>query len=145
MPIFAQAAASAAGNGFDMKRIILIMSILSMFGLGSCAQDRAFESVSVTGFEAAVSDSTVVLVDVRTAAEHAQGFIPGTVANIDVLGDDFAEKAAKLPSDKTIAIYCRSGNRSKTAARILVDKGYKVVELASGFNGWVSAGKEVSR
>ena len=61
------------------------------------------------------------------------------------LGDDFAEKAAKLPSDKTIAIYCRSGNRSKTAARILVDKGYKVVELASGFNGWVAAGKEVSR
>ena len=46
---------------------------------------------------------------------------------------------------KIVALYCRSGNRSKTAARILADKGYEVIELGTGFRGWVAAGKDVMR
>ena len=37
---------------------------------------------------------------------------------------------------------CRSGNRSKNAARILAEKGYEVVELGTGFRGWSAAGKK---
>jgi rhodanese-related sulfurtransferase len=46
-----------------------------------------------------------------------------------------------LPKDKSVALYCRSGNRSKRAAKILAENGYDVVELATGYNGWVAAGK----
>ena len=35
------------------------------------------------------------------------------------------------------------GNRSKNAARILAENGYEVVELGTGFRGWVAAGKKI--
>ena len=81
-----------------------------------------------------------------SADNHLQGFIPGTDLNIDVLEDSFASEAvAKLPKGAPVALYCRSGNRSKSAARILSSKGYSVIELGSGFNGWVSSGRKVSK
>ena len=93
-----------------------------------------------------MEQNDVVLLDVRTAAEHSAGYIPGTDFNIDVLNDDFTSTALKLlPKDKVIALYCRSGNRSKKAASILSSNGYEVVELGSGFNGWYEAGMKIER
>lgn len=68
------------------------------------------------------------------------------VFNIDVLKDDFESRAvAALPKDKTIAVNCRSGKRSKNAARILVKNGFMVIELDSGYNGWVSQGMPITK
>ena len=128
----------------EMKRIILILIMgFSFFGLFSFfAQTNKYKTVGVDEFEKFIADTTVTILDVRTAAEHAEGFIPGTQYNIDVLEDTFAEIATEaLPKDRPIALYCRSGNRSKKAARILAEKGYQVVELGPGFRGWQSAGK----
>lgn len=53
--------------------------------------------------------------------------------------EDFESKAkSALPKNKTIALYCRSGRRSKNAAKILTANGYTVVEQNSGYKGWVS-------
>ena len=71
----------------------------------------------------------MTVLDVRTTAEHDEGYIPGTDFNIDVLEGSFTKIATeKLPKDKPVALYCHSGNSSKTAARILVDKGYEADE-----------------
>ncbi|MGM9735461.1 MAG: rhodanese-like domain-containing protein [Candidatus Cryptobacteroides sp.] len=125
-----------------MRRII-IMSILSaIFGLTGCnAQTKSFKSVNVDEFAKIITDSTVVRLDVRTPEEYAQGHIDKAI-NIDVLNPDFKDNAtSSLPKDRTIALYCRSGNRSKTAAKVLSENGYKVIELESGYNGWLRAGK----
>ena len=115
----------------------------SFFGL--FGQTNKFKTVDVNEFEKFIADTAVVLLDVRTAAEHAEGSIPGTHFNIDVLEDTYTKVATEtLPKDKPVALYCRSGNHSKKAARILVDKGYEVVELGTGFRGWVAAGKKVA-
>lgn len=114
----------------------------SFFGL--FAQTAKFKTVDVTGFAKAVADTSYVVLDVRTQAEHAEGHIPGTHFNIDVLEDSFTETSLKtLSKDKPVALYCRSGNRSKNAARILAENGYEVLELGTGFRGWVAAGKDV--
>ena len=128
-----------------MKRIILTfvmcLSFSWLFG-----QTNNFETVSADEFEKFIADSAVVVLDVRTEAEHSEGFIPGTHYNIDVLEDRFTKVATEtLPKDKPIALYCRSGNRSKSAARILAENGYQVVELGTGFRGWQSAGKEIAK
>lgn len=119
----------------------------SFFGLFSFfAQTNKYKTVGVDEFEKFIADTTVTILDVRTAAEHAEGFIPGTQYNIDVLEDTFAEIATEaLPKDRPIALYCRSGNRSKKAARILAEKGYQVVELGPGFRGWQSAEKKIAK
>ena len=114
----------------------------SFFGL--FGQTDKFKTVDVTEFAKAVADTSCVVLDVRTPTEHAEGHIPGTHFNIDVLEDSYTEIALKtLPMGKPVALYCRSGNRSKNAARILAENGYQVLELGTGFRGWVAAGKEV--
>ena len=114
----------------------------SFFGL--FAQAQKFKTVDVAEFAKAVADTSYVVVDVRTPAEHAEGHIPGTYFNIDVLEDSYTETALKvLPKDKPVALYCRSGNRSKNAARILAQHGYQVLELGTGFRGWTAEGKKV--
>ena len=55
------------------------------------------------------------------------------------------QDANKKILKNTIALYCRSGNRSKRAASSLSSKGYRVIELATGYNGWLQAGKPVAK
>ena len=127
-----------------MKRIILTLIMgFSLFGL--FGQTNDFKIVDANEFAKYIQDKNVTVLDVRTPAEHAEGYIPGTDFNIDVLEDSYTKIATeKLPKDMPVALYCRSGNRSKKAARILVDKGYEVVELGTGFRGWVAAGEKVA-
>lgn len=107
------------------------------------AQALAFKSLSVEEFEEAIQDENVIRLDVRSADEYAEGHIEGT-KNIDVLQSTFKKIATEtLPKDKTIALYCRSGKRSKTAAGMLSKLGYNVIELSTGFNGWTEAGKPI--
>lgn len=129
-----------------MIKKILITIIMSFSFFGLSGQTDKFKTVDVAEFAKAVSDTSYVVLDVRTSAEHAEGHIPGTHFNIDVLEDSYTETALKmLPMDKPVALYCRSGNRSKNAARILVEKGYQVLELGTGFRGWVAADKPIEK
>lgn len=127
-----------------MKRVILTLIMMFSFS-GLFAQTNNFKRVGVDEFEKIIADTSVITLDVRTAEEHASGFIPETQYNIDVTEETFEKIAtATLPKDRPIALYCRSGNRSQRAARILVDNGYQVVELDVGFRGWQMAGKGVA-
>lgn len=123
-------------------RKIAVMSLFStIIGLFGCtAQSSKFATEDVEEFAKVIADTAVVRLDVRTPQEYAEGHIEGAI-NIDVLSDGFVAEASKLPADRTIALYCRSGNRSKKAAAILADKGYKVIELATGYKGWTRSGK----
>ena len=103
-----------------------------------------FRSVSVEEFAQVIADTNVVVLDVRRLEEHEAGHIAGTTLHIDVLLPSFDSLAvASIKPESTVALYCRSGNRSKRAASVLAAKGYRVIELATGYNGWVQAGKEV--
>ena len=128
-----------------MRKIFMIISAVLCNLLGCTAQQQNFESLDVEAFEKVISDTSVVRLDVRSIDEYASGHIAKAI-NIDVMKDDFKTKATSLlPKDKTIALYCRSGRRSKKAAGILSENGYKVIELHSGISGWINAGKEIVR
>ena len=95
--------------------------------------------MEVKEFVELIADSNVVILDVRKADEFTEGHIKGAVL-IDQFQSDFVEQAkAKLPKDKTIAIYCRSGRRSANAAGKLADIGYKCVNLKGGILAWKEA------
>ena len=128
-----------------MRKIFMIISAILCNLLGCTAQQQKFESLDAEAFEKVISDTSVVRLDVRSIDEYASGHIAKAI-NIDVMKDDFTTKATSLlPKDKTIALYCRSGRRSKKAAGILVENGYKVIELNSGISGWINAQKEIVR
>ena len=74
-------------------------------------------------------------IDVRTPEEFSEGHIPGAI-NIDVKGEGFDEKVAQLDKSQPVAIYCRSGRRSKLAAERMANAGFKVTELSEGILSW---------
>ncbi len=125
----------------------LFASICLLFSsFFSCQQEGgSFESLSVGDFADVISDPDVQRLDVRTVAEYSEGHIPGSV-NVNVLDESFAAVAdSVLQPSRPVALYCRSGKRSKKAARILSEKGFKVYELSTGFNGWIEAGQTVEK
>lgn len=76
----------------------------------------------------------VVILDVRTKTEYIEGHIKDAI-NIPL--DSIREENKKLPNkDAIILVYCRSGNRSKTAAEKLVSYGYTNVYDFGGILDW---------
>lgn len=121
----------------------LLTCLLAVLGLNTACGQQNFENADVAGFAELVADSSVVVLDVRTASEYAEGHIEGSI-NIDQGQSDFMEKVrAALPADRKIAIYCRSGRRSANAAGRLADEGYLCVNLKGGIIAWKESGKPV--
>ena len=124
-----------------MKR--MMTCLLAMLGLTACSQEN-FENTDVTGFEELLNEPNTIVLDVRTAEEYAESHIAGAV-NIDQAQSDFlAEAKAKLSVDKTVAVYCRSGRRSASAAGRLAAEGFRCVNLTGGILAWKEAGKPVT-
>jgi rhodanese-related sulfurtransferase len=76
-----------------------------------------------------------VLLDVRTADEHARGAIPGSV-HIPV--DDLRGRLDEIP-EGPVVVYCAAGVRGHTATRLLVQSGRDARNLDGGYKTW-SAG-----
>lgn len=104
-----------------------------------------YVSLNVDEFAKQINSKNVVVVDVRTAKEYAEGHLKGAL-NL-VWGNDFEAQVTKanLCQKKTVAVYCRSGRRSKAAADALVKMGYSVIELDKGILGWLQAGKTIEK
>ena len=117
--------------------------LLAALGLTTACGQQNFENSDVQGFAELIADMNVVVLDVRTAAEFAEGHIQGAIL-IDQGQSDFVLKAkAVLPVDKKIAVYCRSGRRSANAAGRLADVGYRCVNLKGGIIAWQEANMPV--
>lgn len=126
-------------------KFLVVMAAMCLFSAeaSGCGRENGVRSVSVEAFEADIKSDGAQIVDVRTAEEFRAGHIEGAV-NIDVQSSDFQERMEKeLSKDKTVYVYCRSGRRSLTAADILADHGYKVVNLKGGIIEWTEEGRPV--
>ena len=76
-----------------------------------------------------------VILDVRRQDEYDAGHIPGAILiPNESIGTERPEELPDL--DQIILIYCRSGNRSKQAAKKLADLGYTNVYEFGGINEW---------
>tara|TARA_B100001059_G_scaffold153860_1_gene153489 strand:+ start:685 stop:1122 length:438 start_codon:yes stop_codon:yes gene_type:complete len=93
--------------------------------------------VNVAAFAALIDTSeTGLLLDVRTDREFAMGHIRGA-AQIDFYRDDFQEELAKLDPNVPVYVYCRSGNRSGQAAKMMKSMRFKTVyNLEGGIGAW---------
>ena len=78
-------------------------------------------------------------VDVRTPEEVADGTIEGAI-NIDYNGPDFIEQFSALDKDQPVYLFCRSGNRSGKATKLLIKEGYKeIYDLKGGYLAFEAA------
>ena len=85
----------------------------------------------------------LVILDIRTPKEYAEGHIDGATL-IDFYRDDFAEQIAALDRDDPYVLYCRSGNRSQQARSLMAELGFTdVADVDGGIVGWQAAGLPV--
>lgn len=116
-----------------LRHFALIIAFVG--ALIGCSAGSHFTSLEVDAFGAEIQKPGTQLVDVRTPAEYNSAHIPGAI-NIDVTADDFEQNIRVLNKKQPVAVYCRSGRRSKTAAEILAKADYRVIELNGGIISW---------
>jgi len=76
------------------------------------------------------------LLDVREPWEWAVGSLAGHGARLVPL-DELGARLSEIPRDRPVIAYCRSGQRSRTAARRLADAGYgEVSSMRGGIRAW---------
>ena len=121
-----------------MKKVIaLIGSILLLAG---CSSSSSAVDLGVKEFSAKVAEAGVITLDVRTPGEFMGGFIQGA-QNIDFQSGNFENEIATLDKNATYAVYCRSGNRSGQAVKVMHDAGFhNVYNLNGGVIDWTNAG-----
>lgn len=73
------------------------------------------------------------LLDVREKQEMREGYISG--AKLIPLGQ-LGERMHELPKDRDIVCLCRSGNRSRSAAKKLIAAGYSASNMKGGMLAW---------
>jgi len=107
-----------------------------MFGLFN-TKPKTYQDIDAAEFRELMKEKKAAqIVDVRSDMEYRQGHIPGSKL-INMMSGDFDEQLMKLPKDKKILLYCRSGNRSGMAAQKLGDAGYEnVYNLRGGLMYW---------
>jgi rhodanese-related sulfurtransferase len=80
-----------------------------------------------------LSDTNIVMIDVRTPSEIKEGYIPGADLFIDYNGGNFENDIQKLDKSKTYIMYCRSGGRSGKASSYMINNGFiNVYNLEGG-------------
>jgi hydroxyacylglutathione hydrolase len=87
--------------------------------------------------ERLASPEPPILIDVRASRERQQKYIEGSLSMpLNHLG----ERAAELPKDRALLVYCAGGYRSSIAASLLQQRGFAAVqEIAGGVTAWDSA------
>lgn len=106
--------------------------------LAGCGQqtDATYRQISQEEAKEMMDAGDAVVLDVREQSEYDEGHIPGAVL-LPVGSIDEDTAAAVIPEKSaTVLVYCRSGNRSKTAAAALAELGYTDVCEFGGINTW---------
>ena len=115
----------------NKKKILpLFLSALALTACSSSGSEASFEQLTMyKALSQMAKEENFILLDVRTMEEYNDGHIPGA---INIANESIGkEEILQLPDkNQRIYVYCRSGNRSKQAAKKLVKLGYtNIIEI----------------
>jgi rhodanese-related sulfurtransferase len=111
-----------------------------------------FNSIDVKEAKKMLEEGNVFVLDVRTPAEFKSAHIKGAtlIPVTNVLGSNLSSDSLlearinEVPQDKKILVYCRTGQRSSAASKMLINSGHlHVYNILGGINAWRDAGYPV--
>lgn len=123
-----------------MKRLVslffALVALLTGCGTAGNSEESGYTHISQEEAKEMMDNQEVLILDVREQSEYDSGHIPDAV--LLPVGTITEESAAEVIPDKdtTVLVYCRSGNRSKTAAKTLAELGYTNIYEFGGITTW---------
>jgi rhodanese-related sulfurtransferase len=112
--------------GYVVIAWYLVSRFMPVKGLQTLTSEQFKERVN--------KKSGVILIDVREPHEYKTGHIP-TAVNIPL--SQLNSRIKEISSKNDVLLYCRSGMRSKQAAKILSKHGFaKMAHLRGGITAW---------
>lgn len=134
-----------------MRHILKSLTVILGLATAGCQAQNTSTGVvnmdvSVEDFATKLSNSNEALIlDVRTDEEFMEGHLFGAT-QLDFFREDFREAVEKLDRAQPVYVYCRSGNRSGKAAKLMKELGFaEVYNLEGGFGAWSRAGKAIAK
>ena len=119
----------------------MLSAVLSMLLLltgcgGTNMNEETYQQITQEKAKEMMDTQDVLILDVREQDEYDSGHIPGAV--LLPVGTITKDTAAAVIDDldTVVLVYCRSGNRSKTASKALADLGYTNIYEFGGINTW---------
>lgn len=120
-----------------LVKLLLLFQVLYVFCFLGCGNaSGGFETISAQAAKQLMdTQKDYVIVDVRELSEYKEGHIPK--AMLIPLGTIEKNAERVLPNkEQLLLVYCRSGRRSKEAAQIFANKGYKHIKDFGGIISW---------
>ncbi len=125
--------------------MVLALSASLVIGValtGGCVRDETATIEDITSQETLTliqnsqNNPDFVIIDVRTLAEFADGYIENAI-NIDFYSPTFQDELDSLDKNKTYLIYCRNGSRSGSTLDIMAELNFReVYNILGGMIAW---------
>ncbi len=140
--------ASYQADGQNNKKLTIYETPEQMVA----AAKEVITEIPVEAFKNTYTRDDIVIIDVRTAAEHNEGAVPGAVniprgvLEFRIGQEETWEPAGKNPpqKDDRIIVYCGTGARGALSAKALMQLGYKNVKsVKGGWGAWHEAYPEI--
>jgi rhodanese-related sulfurtransferase len=130
-------------GSFYLASAALIILLFFNISLAGCKTQES-KPASITNvtanevYKMISSNKDYFILDVRSKEEFDSGHIDGAYL---IPVSELENRLAELPQNKPIIVYCRSGNRSTSAANILLEKGFKeIFNMTGGITEWQNEG-----
>jgi len=121
-----------------MVALVIAVLIFIFYKANNGDNKRNYDIMDIDNKKAKelLSDGNAIALDVRTGLEVSKGKIAGS-RNINVANPSFKVEVADLDKERTYIVYCRSGNRSRRACKIMSEIGFKdIYNLEGGYSNW---------
>ena len=118
--------------------VILIVNFLLIIDSAFCQRDTCdYEEIPVEIFRTYIERfPNVVIIDTRIASEYKKSHVLGSISAPGK--SELYAIADTLDTDQPLMLYCSHDQRSKTAASLLIQKGFcRVYVLSGGVNSWI--------
>ncbi len=126
-------------------RLLPLLVLASALAFAAQADETATIEPQALGERLAWGDQALVILDVRTPAEYAEGHVPGA---LNIPHTDLAARIAELDRARAsdIVVYCRSGTRAAQALKLLEAAGFKrLLHLNGDYLRWSAEHRPVLR
>lgn len=121
--------------------VFIFLIFAAMFNIFSSSNGI---DISSKEFKEKLEKERGVVIDVRTRGEFEDGHLAITDKQLDLTNGEFQRAVADLDKNQTYYLYCRSGNRSGQAARMMKQSGFENVFNVGGFETLVAHGFEAN-